>query len=63
MVTIFDVARHILDRLGPMEAEKLHCLLYYCQAWHLAFHGKPLFDSDFIKVDDDFWKRNASGTE
>lgn len=26
---------------------KLHKLLYYAQAWHLAFYGKPLFDGRF----------------
>jgi uncharacterized phage-associated protein len=26
---------------------KLHKLLYYTQAWFLAFHGRPLFDGKF----------------
>ena len=26
---------------------KLQKLLYYLQAWHLALHGKPLFDGKF----------------
>ena len=26
---------------------KLQKLLYYTQAWHLAFYGKPLFDGKF----------------
>lgn len=26
---------------------KLQKLLYYSQAWHLALHGRPLFDEDF----------------
>jgi len=26
---------------------KLQKFLYYSQAWHLALHGKPLFDEDF----------------
>jgi uncharacterized phage-associated protein len=26
---------------------KLQKLLYYCQAWHLAIHNRPLFDGKF----------------
>lgn len=29
-----------------MSAMKLHRLLYYSQAWHLAWEGKPLFDDE-----------------
>jgi uncharacterized phage-associated protein len=27
----------------PMTAMRLHKLLYYCQGWHLAWFGRPLF--------------------
>ena len=27
----------------PMTAMRLHKLLYYCQGWHLAWYGRPLF--------------------
>jgi uncharacterized phage-associated protein len=38
-----DVAEYILERCGPLEPIKLQKLVYYCQAWCLAWHGKPLF--------------------
>lgn len=31
-------------RLNPLKLQKL---LYYAQAWHLAFHGEKLFNRDF----------------
>lgn len=47
MTTIFDVARYIINKLGTMTTMKLQKLCYYCQAWALAWDGKPLFDEDF----------------
>jgi len=44
LTTADDVADAILDALGPMTAKKLEKLVYYSQAWHLAWHKKPLFD-------------------
>lgn len=44
MASVHDVAAYIL-RLGPMDAMKLQKLAYYCQAWHLAWQGEPLFKS------------------
>lgn len=41
---VVDVAEHLLGRLGPMTAAKLQKLVYYCQAWHVAWCGVPLFD-------------------
>ena len=32
---------------SPVSNLKLQKLLYYAQAWHLAFFGAPLFDEDF----------------
>ena len=32
---------------APPSVLKLHKLLYYVQAWHLAFFGRPLFASSF----------------
>jgi len=32
--------------LGPMTAKKLEKLVYYAQAWHLAWHREPLFDDE-----------------
>lgn len=43
-VSVFDVAKYILKKLGePCSTMKLHKLLYYCQAWNLVWEEKPLF--------------------
>ena len=47
MINIFDVANYILTSLGPISTLKLQKLTYYCQAWTLAWTGKPLFKEDF----------------
>lgn len=47
MTTVFDVARYIIDQLGDITTLKLQKLCYYCQAWALAWDGKPLFNEDF----------------
>lgn len=41
-----DVAEYILAQQGEMSAMKLHRLVYYCQAWHLAWSGAPLFEEE-----------------
>lgn len=46
-MSVFDVARYILDKKGPMSAWKLQKLCYYAQAWTLAWGEEPLFDEDF----------------
>lgn len=38
-----DVASYILEKRGTMTAIKLQKLVYYCQAWHLAWEEVPLF--------------------
>lgn len=43
MATVHDVAAYILDKQGEMTAMKLEKLVYYAQAWHLAWEGAPLF--------------------
>jgi uncharacterized phage-associated protein len=43
MVDVFDVAKYILHRQGPMTTMKLQKLVYYCQAWSLVWDEKPLF--------------------
>lgn len=50
-VRAFDVARYILRHAGPMTTMKLQKLVYYAQAWSLAWDGVPLF-SDPIEA----WK-------
>lgn len=42
--SVHDVARYIVDKLGPMSAMKLEKLVYYAQAWSLAWDERPLFD-------------------
>lgn len=39
-----DVAEVILRDLGPLDSLKLQKLVYYCQAWSLAWNDEPLFD-------------------
>ena len=43
MVDVDDVADAVLSAAGPMTAKKLEKLVYYSQAWHLAWHRRPLF--------------------
>ncbi|EKD94243.1 MAG: Phage-associated protein [uncultured bacterium] len=47
MLSVFDVAKYILTKHGPMTTMKLQKLVYYSQAWSLVWDGEPLFDSDF----------------
>jgi uncharacterized phage-associated protein len=42
-VSAHDVAAYILEKRGTMTAIKLQKLVYYCQAWHLAWEEVPLF--------------------
>ena len=47
MVEVYDVVRFILQKHKgqDMTAMKMQKLLYYCQAWSLAWDDKPLFRS------------------
>lgn len=47
MVTIFDVARYILERQGRLSTIKLQRLCFYAQAWSLVWDDMPLFEEDF----------------
>lgn len=47
MVTVLDVAKYIIKECGSMTAMKLEKLVYYCQAWSLAWDEIPLFEDDF----------------
>lgn len=40
---VFDVAQYILQKRGTMTTVKLQTLVYYAQAWALAWSGQPLF--------------------
>lgn len=44
MATAQDVAAYILRRTGSISTWKLQKLVYYSQAWHLAWEEQPLFD-------------------
>ena len=41
--TVFDVAKYVLDKTGPISAMKLQKLVYYSQAWSLVWDESPLF--------------------
>ena len=52
-VTVFDVAAYILNKYtpmakkhGPMTVMKIQKLVYYCQAWSLAWDEGPLFEEE-----------------
>jgi uncharacterized phage-associated protein len=42
-----DVAKYILNRLGPTPAMKLQKLVYYCQAWSLVWDERPMVRDQF----------------
>ncbi len=42
-ISAHDVARELRKRLPGVGVLKLHKLLYYCQGWHLAWTGEPMF--------------------
>ena len=44
---VLDVAKYVLNHAGGMTTMKLEKLVYYCQAWSLAWDGMPLFQEDF----------------
>jgi uncharacterized phage-associated protein len=41
--SVLDVAAYVLRGRGPMTAMKLQKLVYYAQAWSLAWTGRALF--------------------
>jgi uncharacterized phage-associated protein len=43
MASAHDVAAYILGEKGSMSTWKLQKLVYYAQAWHLAWEDEPLF--------------------
>jgi uncharacterized phage-associated protein len=44
-VSVFDVAKYILQKTGPITAMKLQKLVYYSQAWSLVWDEAKLFNS------------------
>ena len=41
------LARYVLHKVGQISQLKLQKLLYYIQAWHLAYFGEPLIEDEF----------------
>jgi uncharacterized phage-associated protein len=46
MASVHDVAAYILHKRGSMSTMKLQKLVYYSQAWSLAWDERPLFPED-----------------
>ena len=46
MADVKDVAAAVMNAVGECTTMKLQKLLYYCQGWHLAWDGVPLFDAE-----------------
>lgn len=51
MVSAHDVAAYLRERIPGLATLKLHKLLYYTQAHHLAATGKPLFSESVMAWD------------
>ena len=47
MHSVSQIAKYILHEAGEMTTMKLQKLVFYCQAWSLAWDGEPLFPEDF----------------
>ena len=45
MANVFDAAQYILAKRGEMSAMKLQKLVFYAQAWHLAWTDNVLFSN------------------
>jgi uncharacterized phage-associated protein len=43
MATVHDVAAYIVKKLGVLSCLKLQKLVYYAQAWSLAWDDRPIF--------------------
>lgn len=44
MANVYDVAKYVLEQSGQVTTMKLQKLVYYSQAWSLAWSGRALFD-------------------
>ena len=47
MVSVFDVAKYILEKRGRMSTWKLQKLCYYSQAWHYTWTEHRLISEEF----------------
>lgn len=66
MASVADVAAEIRGRIPGVGKLKLHKLLYYCQGYHLAMQGRPLFSEsisawDMGPVVGTFWHDEEHG--
>ncbi|MDR1379316.1 MAG: DUF4065 domain-containing protein [Synergistaceae bacterium] len=46
-MSVFDVAKYILEQTGPITVWKLQKLVYYSQVWSLVWDDQALFEDDF----------------
>jgi uncharacterized phage-associated protein len=46
MVTVFDVVDYILTENKTVECMKMQKLVYYAQAWSLAWNNRPIFKEE-----------------
>jgi uncharacterized phage-associated protein/8-oxo-dGTP pyrophosphatase MutT (NUDIX family) len=44
MATAHDIAAYLIEKTGPLSPWRLHKLIYYCQAWHLVWERRLLFE-------------------
>jgi uncharacterized phage-associated protein len=57
MTTASDIAKYLTALAAadsdaePMTPARLEKLLYYCQGWHLAWYGRPLFADPILAAD------------
>lgn len=42
-----DLAKYIVAKVGPLNHLKLQKLVYYAEAYHLAYFGESIIDDDF----------------
>ena len=52
MVSVFDVAKYILEQHGKMSKWKLNALCYFSQAYHFAWTSERLIVEEFHAFDD-----------
>lgn len=46
-ISVLSVAKYVAQKCAPITTMKLQKLVYYCQAWSLAWDEQPLFEEDF----------------
>ena len=47
MASVFDVAKYVLEKQGPMSTWKLQKLCFYSQAWSVAWTEESIFPEEF----------------